>query len=212
MQTLALRRSRLFTALAIALALQVPLAGCFGRFALVRKVYGFNESIGDKWLRSLLMFAMVIVPVYAVAGLVDYLVLNVIEFWSGNNPAVAALQPGQTLEKTQVAPDGTRLTITVSEQGRAMRLAVEKPGQKKQVTLLSRSEGGAEARAADGTLLARLEITEEGGALIEDGQGALVAARSAQEVAALAAAAKRSGAALAQQLEVQRAARLASAR
>jgi hypothetical protein len=207
------RRSlRLVAAIACALALQVPLAGCFGKFALVRKVYGFNETVGDKWLRSLLTFALVIIPVYSIAALVDYVILNVIEFWTGSNPAVANLGPGETLEKTTVASDGTRLQIIASDRGETLTLTVTRPGAAPETTVLRKTAGGAEARSASGALLSSLTVTEEGGAVVTDASGAVVVQRSAAEVSQLAASAKLGGEAVAQALEVQRSLRVASAR
>ena len=66
----------------------VALTGCFGKFTLVRGLYQFNKQVEDKFVRSLVFDVMVILPVYEVAGLVDWAVLNVIEFWTGKNPVV----------------------------------------------------------------------------------------------------------------------------
>jgi len=207
------RRSlRLCAALVAALALQMPLTGCFGKFALVRKVYGFNETVGDKWLRSLLTFAMVIIPVYSVAALVDYVILNVIEFWTGSNPVVSNLQPGETFEKTTVAADGTQLKIIASDRGETLTLVVTRPGAPPETTVLRKTASGAEARTEGGALLSSLTITEEGGAVVADAAGAVALRRSAADVSQLASAAALGGEAMAQALEVQRSLRVAAAR
>lgn len=65
------------------------LAGCFGRFALVRKIYQVNSQVNDKYVRSLVTWIFVIVPIYQVAGLVDFILFNTIEFWKGTNPLSA---------------------------------------------------------------------------------------------------------------------------
>jgi hypothetical protein len=62
------------------------LAGCYGKFALTQKVYGLNGSVKDKYLRSGVTWAFVIVPVYGVSAFLDFILFNTIEFWSGNNP------------------------------------------------------------------------------------------------------------------------------
>jgi len=60
--------------------------GCFGSFALTKKAYEYHDGITDsKFLKSLLFW----IPgglVYAVTVMVDTVVLNLIEFWSGSNP------------------------------------------------------------------------------------------------------------------------------
>lgn len=61
--------------------------GCFGEFALVRKVYQWNDDVADsRFVKTLLFYAMNIVPVYGVAGAIDFWILNLIEFWTGDNP------------------------------------------------------------------------------------------------------------------------------
>lgn len=68
-------------------SLLVTQTGCFGEFALVRKVYNWNEGLSsNKFVRTLVFYALNIIPVYGVASLVDVVVLNLIEFWSGSNP------------------------------------------------------------------------------------------------------------------------------
>ena len=62
-------------------------SGCFGQFELTRSVYQWNDGISDsKVLKTLFFWVLNIIPVYGVAGVVDVLILNVIEFWSGDNP------------------------------------------------------------------------------------------------------------------------------
>lgn len=61
--------------------------GCFGEFALVRKVYDWNDSVTDnKFLKSLLFYGLNIIPVYGVAAFGDFIIFNLIEFWDGSNP------------------------------------------------------------------------------------------------------------------------------
>jgi hypothetical protein len=72
--------------LAVGAAMLLQMQGCYGKFALTRKLYTWNGSLGDKWINSLATFAMVVIPVYGAAGFVDYVILNTIEFWTGKNP------------------------------------------------------------------------------------------------------------------------------
>lgn len=67
------------------LSLGIAQTGCFGEFALTRKAYDWHASIGNKWVRSLLLW----IPmgfVYSVTAMIDAVILNLIEFWSGSNP------------------------------------------------------------------------------------------------------------------------------
>ena len=79
-----LRRAAVLTLTAGAL---LGTSACFGSFNLTRKVYGWNKSVSsDKWVRELVFLGLSIVPVYNIAGLVDVLITNSIEFWTGTNP------------------------------------------------------------------------------------------------------------------------------
>jgi hypothetical protein len=72
--------------LMVLVLLATSLLGCYGKFAITRKVYSLNGQVSDKFLRSGLTWVFLIVPVYGIAGLVDFVVFNTIEFWSGKNP------------------------------------------------------------------------------------------------------------------------------
>jgi hypothetical protein len=86
------RKTFLFTALASILITQ---SGCFGSFNLTKKVYDWNDSaVNDKFLKSLLFLGLCIVPVYEISLLVDAVVFNLIEFWSGSNPV--AMEEGES--------------------------------------------------------------------------------------------------------------------
>lgn len=67
-------------------------ANCFGKFSLTRKIYTFNDSINaggglvGKLVKTLVMYAMFIIPVYGIGGAVDLIILNLIEFWTDSNP------------------------------------------------------------------------------------------------------------------------------
>ena len=71
----------------VGLLLATSLCGCFGHNGLVDRVLKFNLSTTqNRWGREALFLGMWIVPVYPVCTLVDVLVLNSVEFWSGSNP------------------------------------------------------------------------------------------------------------------------------
>lgn len=102
-----------FLAPLLALALSAPmLQGCYGKFNLTRKLYNWNGTVGDKWINSLVLFALNVIPVYGAAGFVDYVILNVIEFWTGNNPVVMA--PGERQIQV-VEREGKKYIVTASQ-------------------------------------------------------------------------------------------------
>lgn len=94
-------------------AVLVTQTGCFGKFALTRKVYEINNQVSsDKFVKSLVTWIFVIVPVYEIAAFADFVLLNVIEFWTGSNPV--AMQEGQ-MEQQIVERNGEKFQITATK-------------------------------------------------------------------------------------------------
>jgi len=99
--------------LVLAGSLLFSVTSCFGEFALVRKVYDWNEDVVDnKFAQTLLFYGLNIIPVYGIAGAVDFYILNLIEFWSGSNPM--AMAPGE-MEEGQMSIDGEDYTVIASQ-------------------------------------------------------------------------------------------------
>ena len=71
-------------AVVLAVAFGAMSAGCFGSFKLTKQLYDVNKSIEEKYLRSAVTW-LLIVP-YAFTGTLDFLIFNVVEFWSGQSP------------------------------------------------------------------------------------------------------------------------------
>jgi hypothetical protein len=74
----------LITALTGVLLMQT---GCLGSFQLTKNMYEWNTTqINGEWGQELVFVAFLIIPVYEVCLLADGVVLNSIEFWTGENP------------------------------------------------------------------------------------------------------------------------------
>ena len=74
-------------ALALTLAGSVTLTSCLGSFAVTNKLTSWNKEVtGNKFVNNVIFWAFNIVPVYPIAVFADAVVLNLIEFWTGNNP------------------------------------------------------------------------------------------------------------------------------
>ena len=99
--------------------------GCYGNFALTKKVYKWNGSLGNKWINSIVMVAMTIIPVYQLSMFVDGALLNLIQFWTGSNPV--AMQPGEKETQT-VAVNGKTYILTATQNH--MEIALQEPGVK----------------------------------------------------------------------------------
>lgn len=117
-------KRRYFTvALVLALAGSLLTTSCIGSFALTKKLLGWNSHVGNKFVNELVFFAFWILPVYEVCALADVLVINSIEFWSGNNPVASGTkvidgQDGRYL----VERDGKGYTITSENDKSVVRL------------------------------------------------------------------------------------------
>ncbi|MBS2029313.1 MAG: DUF3332 domain-containing protein [Deltaproteobacteria bacterium] len=156
--------------------------GCFGSFQLVQKVYGFNKSMGNKFVREIVFLVFVILPVYGLASLADALIFNLIEFWTDKNPL--AMAPGETQERV-VEQDGKTLKMTFADQGRTLRLEVLEPGQAPAKYTVSVDEEGATIADGAGQLLATSGLDANGGLVVRDAQGDALLSRSAEDLAKL---------------------------
>jgi len=115
-----MRRSRFGKGIALVLVAAVGAfsAGCFGKFQLTKKLYDINQSIDEKYVRSAATWIFII-P-YAVTGLLDFIVFNVIEFWTGENPVATA-------PVTKVYAQGSGKTVlTLSRDGSATVAVIER--------------------------------------------------------------------------------------
>jgi hypothetical protein len=131
-------------ALVLVAAVGALSAGCFGKFQLTRKVYDMNQSIDEKYVRSAATWVFVIVQVYTVAALLDLIVFNVIEFWSGENPVASA-------PVTKVYAQGSGKTVlTLSRDGSATVAVIERYEAERLVsTLRVRDDGRGKVDAVE---------------------------------------------------------------
>ncbi len=128
------RLKMLIAALATSLAFLVT--GCVGQFALSRKVYAWNTGItNSKVVNSLVFFAFLVIPVYELTFLGDWLIFNTVEAIDGTNPI--SLEDGIL----RIQRDGHEYVV---RQVGPAAIELERDG----VIL-----GGAE-QTADGTLVA----------------------------------------------------------
>lgn len=118
-----MKKRILTVALVLTLGVSMLTTSCIGSFALSNKLLAWNKTVGNKFVNELVFFAFWIVPVYEVSMLADILVINSIEFWSGNNPMAA----GKTMidgkdGKYLVECDGKGYTITSENDKSVVRL------------------------------------------------------------------------------------------
>lgn len=124
--------------LLVALILLVNIAGCYGSFALTKKLYDWNGNAGDKWMDTVVMWVLMWVPVYSACGFIDVVVLNTIEFWTGSNPVT--MQEGQ--QKTQFAANNGKTYKIVSQKNNLSITETSGPDKGKSITLTYSPQDG----------------------------------------------------------------------
>lgn len=118
-----MKKRYLTVALAALLLGSTTLTSCIGSFALTNRVLSWNKQVGSKFINELVFFAFWVLPVYEVTSMADLLVINSIEFWSGNNPVSASTKVIDTDNgRYLVDCDGKGYTVTFQPTGESYRL------------------------------------------------------------------------------------------
>ena len=99
-----------FTALLLTATLL--LSSCIGSFRLTNNIKEWNEGVGDKFVNEVVFIALHIVPVYQIAIFIDSVVLNSVEFWTGES---LVAEPGET--KIVKNAQGVDVQVTALENG-----------------------------------------------------------------------------------------------
>lgn len=94
------------------MAASIVTSSCVGSFGLFNHLAQWNKkATGSKFLNEIIF--LLISPAYAVCSVVDVLILNTIEFWSGNNPM--AYKAGKT--ESIMGKDGRYYALTYLKDG-----------------------------------------------------------------------------------------------
>jgi hypothetical protein len=93
------------------LSFSILFTSCLGSFGLTKKLHAWNHTVGgDKWINELVFVALAALQVYSVAVVVDAVVLNSIEFWTGSHPAATA-------QTQQIETENGVFNVTTDAQG-----------------------------------------------------------------------------------------------
>jgi hypothetical protein len=113
------KRNIIRSGLVLSLGAAVLLSGCYGRFTLTRSIYKWNANISsDRYIRSIIFWPLSIVYVGAAAA--DAVVVNVLEFWSGDRVVDSAALPDGSQVKVQAAGSGQPMVITIERNGQVL--------------------------------------------------------------------------------------------
>ncbi len=145
-----MRFRRLISALAIVAFLPVSTVACFGKFNMTRKVYQLNQDVStDKWVRWIAFLILSIVPIYGIATVLDAVIFNSMEFWTGDNPVTT--DAGST--RYTYGPDGVVGRSTLRSDG-AIDIEITQADGKSHFLTLVREVDGVSALDASGELIA----------------------------------------------------------
>lgn len=128
-------------------------SSCIGSFSLFNRLLDWNHNIGDKFVNELVFVAINIVPVYAVAGLADLLVINSIEFWSGNNPVAA-----NAGDVKKVKGENGDYIVETTEDG----YAISKEGSEESMELVFNKDTNTWSVVAEGVNTELVKINNDG--------------------------------------------------
>ncbi|MBP1617463.1 MAG: hypothetical protein H6Q14_1290 [Bacteroidetes bacterium] len=122
-----MKKKYVYVAAALLLAGSITFSSCIGSFSLTNKVLAWNQTLDNKFVNELVFIALHIVPVYPVAIFADGLVINSIEFWTGDNPIEAGIvkkvQGQNGVYTVETLKDGYKIQ---DEKGQQMNLVYDK--------------------------------------------------------------------------------------
>ncbi|MBK7496350.1 MAG: DUF3332 family protein [Candidatus Omnitrophica bacterium] len=117
-----IRSSRISLFFVFLLIPTLPMLGCYGEFVLTKQLYEFNGDISTNgFVQSLVMWVLSCFFIYSIAVVVDAAILNLIEFWTGDNPALA--------KSTFQNPDGSQVVMTPLNEGKDLQVDMVRDGK-----------------------------------------------------------------------------------
>jgi hypothetical protein len=153
-------------------------SACYGPFNLTRNVYHWNSSIkgsgevNEKWMKEIVFFGMIVIPVYILSPLIDAFIFNPIQFWTGDNPVKVTQGPDGHIQEVQLKD----LTIHVvwTEDHRSAALTYRQQGQTIKTALIVEDGDGYRLVEGSGQTRYLTEQAVDGGVNIVDGDCQLV--------------------------------------
>ena len=147
--------------------------GCIGQMATAGTVLKWNLSVVEsKWARWVVYLVLYIIPVYEIAGLIDLLIVNSIEFHTGTNPITDKPRIAVRESASEIVlADGSRGTSTLQADGSVVLDMTDAKGDKHVIVLVP-VPGGIEARDSNGNVVGRVD----GDGTIQSAQGVIAVA------------------------------------
>lgn len=75
------------TILAAALALGITTSSCLGPDNAYNSIKNWNAELSEQdWVNEIVFLGLTFIPVYGFALFLDVVVLNTVNYWTGDNP------------------------------------------------------------------------------------------------------------------------------
>lgn len=132
----------------------ILLTGCTGPFELTKAVHSWQTSFEEKWIDELAFIGCI--PVYGLSLLSDSIILNNMEFWTGENPMTV-----------QIDDNGVSATLSKTANG------VVRIDRAEKTCFIERTEDGVIIKDASGRLIG-LSQTQGQLVKITDAEGNLI--------------------------------------
>jgi hypothetical protein len=130
-------------------------------------VMNFNlEVVENKWGRWIVFLGLNVFMVYPIAGMIDLLIVNSIEFHTGTNPWNDDPRLAEAGEPHRiVASDGTTAVSTLREDGSIDITIIQTDGSESFINV-KQTEGATQVRNAEGVDLG--SVSEDGRVSLTD--------------------------------------------
>jgi hypothetical protein len=165
---------RIISLIIVLSLLVVSLTGCYGSFQLTRNLWKWNGTIGEKWTNELVFLVLNIVPVYGVATLIDGIVINSIQFWTGKNP-VTADKGGRTIKVVSAKDQQAVLAFYGDGRLKMDLFTLNQPVQT--LTIERDSTGNAVAKDRSGAVLMTAKTLDNGRLVLLDKENREIASK-----------------------------------
>ncbi|MDR0680659.1 MAG: DUF3332 domain-containing protein [Dysgonamonadaceae bacterium] len=146
-----------FTAIGIATLLgsSILFNSCIGSFSLTSKLFEWNKSAGNQWVNELVFLALAGIQVYSVSLIIDSIVLNTIEFWTGSNPSA-------DVQVKKIKTEKGLFTITTDTKGHK----IQKEGSGEIVEFCFNEKENSWILEANGETAPLLKFVEDNQAMV----------------------------------------------
>lgn len=161
------------------MAVVILCAGCTGSFMLTKTVHGFHRSMDNKWVDEVLFLGCCWLPIYGLALVGDAIILNSVEFWTGDNPMESADASGPRV----LTAGSMDITMTHNVSDDTILINIGTDSGVERTLVLSRSADGVSVAEAGGVALYSASADDNGGVSVYDAQGKLVRHSTADQVA-----------------------------